>query len=108
MNRMQQAALTDLCSRRSFLAGAATSVIAPVVASACPKSNAPQPIDRSKLTTGKLVREACRSGVLDGQTSGLAPGFAQANLVVLPRDLAYDFLLFCRRNPEALSFARRH
>jgi uncharacterized protein YcsI (UPF0317 family) len=34
------------------------------------------------------------------QTSGLAPGFAQANLVILPRELASDFLLFCQRNPK--------
>jgi hypothetical protein len=33
-------------------------------------------------------------------TAGLAPGFVQANLAVLPRDAAYDFLLFCQRNPR--------
>jgi uncharacterized protein YcsI (UPF0317 family) len=27
-------------------------------------------------------------------------GFVQANLVVLPRDWAYDFLVFCQRNPK--------
>jgi len=56
--------------------------------------------DRQTLVTGRLVREACRSGALTGQTSGLAPGFAQANLVILPRDVAGDFLLFCQRNPK--------
>ena len=35
-----------------------------------------------------------------GPTSGLAPGFAQANLVVLPADDALDFLRFCVRNPK--------
>lgn len=35
-----------------------------------------------------------------GQTSGLAAGFAQANLVVLPQADAADFLLFCQRNPK--------
>jgi uncharacterized protein YcsI (UPF0317 family) len=30
----------------------------------------------------------------------MAPGFVQANLVVLPRDLAFDFLLFTQRNPK--------
>jgi uncharacterized protein YcsI (UPF0317 family) len=30
----------------------------------------------------------------------LAPGFAQANLVILKKDLAHDFLLFCQRNPK--------
>ena len=52
------------------------------------------------LTTGAEVREACRAGLLTGQTSGLAPGFAQANLVVLPADWAQEFLLFCQRNPK--------
>jgi uncharacterized protein YcsI (UPF0317 family) len=52
------------------------------------------------LADGRSVRQLARSGVLQGQTSGMAPGFVQANLVVVPRDLAFDFLLFCRRNPQ--------
>jgi len=32
-------------------------------------------------------------------TAGVAPGYAQANLVALPEDVAFDFLLFCQRNP---------
>ena len=35
-----------------------------------------------------------------GPTAGLAPGYAQANLVILPQDWAWDFLLFCQRNPR--------
>jgi uncharacterized protein YcsI (UPF0317 family) len=46
------------------------------------------------------VRRAARSGELTGPTPGLAPGYVQANLVVVPKDLAYDFLLFCQRNPK--------
>ena len=49
---------------------------------------------------GRDVRLAARSGKLTVQTSGLAMGYVQANLVVLPRDWAYDFLLFCQRNPK--------
>jgi uncharacterized protein YcsI (UPF0317 family) len=33
-------------------------------------------------------------------SSGWAPGFTQANLVVLPRDWAWDMLLFGQRNPQ--------
>jgi uncharacterized protein YcsI (UPF0317 family) len=33
-------------------------------------------------------------------TTGLAPGFVQANLVMLPREQAFHFLLFCVRNPR--------
>ncbi|MGE3316039.1 MAG: putative hydro-lyase [Planctomycetaceae bacterium] len=55
---------------------------------------------RSKLITGADVRARCRSGVWTEQTSGLAPGFVQTNLVVLPRDLAAEFRQFCRANPK--------
>ena len=50
--------------------------------------------------TGAEVRRAARSGELTGPTPGLARGYVQANLVVVPRDLAFDFLLFCQRNPK--------
>lgn len=46
------------------------------------------------------ARALMRAGEWTGVTAGLAPGFAQANLVILPRELAYDFLLFCVRNPK--------
>ena len=47
------------------------------------------------------VRERIRGKEYTGQTSGLCPGYAQANLVVLPKEYAYDFLLFAQRNPRA-------
>lgn len=50
--------------------------------------------------TGKQVREWCRTGKWNSPTAGLAPGYVQANLVILPVDFAYDFLLFCQRNPK--------
>ncbi len=46
------------------------------------------------------LRERFRAGEFVRPTSGLAPGFVQANLVILPRALAFDFLLFCQRNPK--------
>ena len=33
-------------------------------------------------------------------TSGLADDLVQANLVILPREAAHDFLIFCQRNPR--------
>lgn len=45
-------------------------------------------------------RLACRSGEHTRPTAGFALGFVQANLVVLPKAAAYDFLLFCQRNPK--------
>jgi uncharacterized protein YcsI (UPF0317 family) len=50
--------------------------------------------------TGSEVRRRARSGELTGPTPGLALGHVQANLVVVPRELAFDFLLFCHRNPK--------
>src|SRR5436853_7793785 len=50
--------------------------------------------------TGAEVRRRARTGELTGPTPGLALGYVQANLVVVPRDLAFDFLLFCQRNPQ--------
>ena len=46
------------------------------------------------------VRQQIREGKWRQPTAGLAPGFVQANLVILPRDLAFDFLLFAQRNPK--------
>jgi uncharacterized protein YcsI (UPF0317 family) len=46
------------------------------------------------------LRLRMRQGEWQAPTSGLAPGFAQANLVVVPRTIAYDFLVFCQRNPK--------
>lgn len=39
-------------------------------------------------------------GSLTTPTPGLASGFVQANLVILPKDWAFEFLLFCQRNPK--------
>jgi len=46
------------------------------------------------------VRAAARQGTLTGVTAGLAPGFVQGNLVVVPAACADDFRLFCERNPK--------
>lgn len=50
--------------------------------------------------TGADVRAACRLGRLTRPTTGLALGYVQANLVILPREWAFEFLLFCQRNPK--------
>ncbi len=46
------------------------------------------------------VRKMIASKKIIGQTSGMCAGYAQANLVILPKDLAYDFLVFAQRNPK--------
>src|SRR5262245_50228539 len=47
------------------------------------------------------IRADIRSGKLPGATAGLGQNYVQANLAVLPKEQAYDFLLFCQRNPRA-------
>ncbi len=46
------------------------------------------------------VREMIRRGGLVRPTAGLCQGHVQANLAIVPKDLAYEFLLFCQRNPK--------
>lgn len=46
------------------------------------------------------VKDLIRSGKIDYQTSGMCNGYAQANLCILPKEYAFDFLLFCMRNPK--------
>lgn len=58
----------------------------------------PGPIATGGSASARSVRLACRSGALSGTTSGLAPGFVQGNLAILPADLAADFLRFCQAN----------
>src|SRR5215468_2714564 len=59
-----------------------------------------QAVSADTLKTGKQARTAIRSGGYRGPTSGLAPGYVQGNLAILPRDLATDFLRFCQLNPK--------
>jgi len=54
----------------------------------------------SPMTDAHEVRQQIRKGGWRRPTAGLAPGFVQANLVILPRDLAFDLLLFAQRNPK--------
>ena len=44
-----------------------------------------------------LVRGIIRNGNWPKPTPGLTPGSAQVNLAILPKELAFDFLLFCQK-----------
>ena len=50
--------------------------------------------------TPEQARQKIRSGHT-GTTSGWCDGWAQANLLALPRDQAFDLMLFAQRNPKA-------
>jgi uncharacterized protein YcsI (UPF0317 family) len=53
-----------------------------------------------RANQGEQERLRIRTGGFTGPTSGLAPGHVQANLVILPKDLAHDFLRFAQANPK--------
>ncbi|HET6828537.1 MAG TPA: putative hydro-lyase [Ramlibacter sp.] len=57
-------------------------------------------LDTSLIRTGRDARMAIRGGHLRGDTSSMAPGYVQANLAIIPKAWAYDFLKFCQRNPK--------
>lgn len=50
--------------------------------------------------TPQALRALCRSGEFTAATSGFGKGYVQANLMIVPREYAFDFLLFCQRNPK--------
>ena len=60
----------------------------------------PLPTRTEDPSPSRRVRHQARAGALTGHTAGLAPGYVQGNLVVLPESFASDFLRFCQRNPK--------
>lgn len=50
--------------------------------------------------TPQEIRKLIREGKLTNHTSGMAKGYVQANVVILPSSYAYDFLKFCFRNSK--------
>lgn len=55
---------------------------------------------RERLTEAQEARARIRAGTYDGPTSGMAPSYAQGNVVILPEDAAEEFLRFCHLNPK--------
>ncbi len=52
------------------------------------------------VDAARAARASYRGGLV-APSAGIAPGMTQANLIALPRDWAYDFLLYAQRNPKA-------
>lgn len=48
----------------------------------------------------KEVRELIREGKITSPTAGMCGGYAQANLVILPKDYAEEFRTFAKNNPK--------
>ena len=55
---------------------------------------------REAIMAAQQARAAIRAG-FDKPTAGMAPGMTQANMICLPRDWAFDFLLYAQRNPQS-------
>lgn len=47
-------------------------------------------------------RKKVRNNEFQKPTAGMCPGYAQTNLIFLPWEDAYDFLLFAQRNPKPI------
>jgi uncharacterized protein YcsI (UPF0317 family) len=58
-------------------------------------------MNASGMLESRRVRAEIRAGRITGTSRGLAHGFVQCNLAILPKDHAFDFLLYCQRNQRA-------
>src|SRR3981189_43447 len=56
-------------------------------------------LDTANLSPSVAARHACRNGMAT-TTAGVANGFVQGNLVILPEKLAAAFPRFCQLNPN--------
>ena len=56
--------------------------------------------NKNIFTSPSEFRATVRTNEFCNQTSGQCLGYAQANLCILPQKHAFDFLLFCHRNPK--------
>ena len=54
---------------------------------------------QAALRQARAARQAYREGKVE-PTAGIAPGMTQANMIALPREWAWDFLLYAQRNPK--------
>ena len=64
-------------------------------------------MNKQDLTENELAdmtphefREIVRRGEWSAVNTNVCQGRAQANLVIVPKSLAFEFLLFCHRNPN--------
>ncbi len=62
--------------------------------------NTPLTRDELAYATAAEARQAIRDGRWTSFTHGLAKGYVQANLAIVPERYAFDFLRFCHRNPK--------
>jgi len=56
--------------------------------------------DTLRTLDNNQLRQAIRTSKYEGHTAGLAAGFLQANVIILPEKYALDFMRYCQRNPK--------
>ena len=52
------------------------------------------------MSEPREIRRAIRQGSFRRHTAGVAPGYVQGNVCILPREYAEEFRFFCERNPK--------
>lgn len=52
-----------------------------------------------KAMNPKEFRSIVRRGEFTGPDTNACQGYAQTNMAIVPKDYAFEFLLFCQRNP---------
>lgn len=57
-------------------------------------------VDPVQLKAASDARQQIRAG-FDQPTAGMAAGMTQVNMISVPKDWAYDFLLYAQRNPQS-------
>ncbi len=57
-------------------------------------------VDSAQLEAALAARLKIRAD-FDKPTAGMAAGMTQVNMISVPKDWAYDFLLYAHRNPQS-------
>jgi len=56
--------------------------------------------EQLKNITPQEFRSLVREGEWTEDTTEICSGYSQANVVIVPKEYAFDFFLFCQRNPR--------
>jgi uncharacterized protein YcsI (UPF0317 family) len=62
--------------------------------------NRPRDVPLDAIASPAAMRRHIRAGHYASHTAGFAQGFVQANVCILPKAWADEFLLYCQRNPK--------
>ncbi len=71
-----------------------------VVVDASEVADPPLPVAALAPRHPAELRQLIRAGRWDARTFGILPAYTQASMVIIPKAAAFEFLLFCQRNPK--------